>query len=153
VPEQPHKIHLPADNRPRFVLRQRVAYIDTDAAQVVHHATYLRYFEVARIEFLRAHGWDYAGWLARERLGLPVAENWVKYRSPARFDDALEVETWVAHGSRASLRFEYHVRRDGLLLTEGYTICPCTTLDGAIRRVPLELLACCLGPRFDEARV
>lgn len=147
-----HKLHAPTDGRPRYLHRQRVAYVDTDAAQVVHHSTYLRYFEVARIEFLRHNGFDYAAWVKRESLGLPVAENWVKYRSPARFDELLEIDTWVAYGSRAFLRFEYHVRRDGALLTEGYTISPCTTLEGVVRRVPIELLKACLGSTFDEDR-
>jgi acyl-CoA thioester hydrolase len=145
-----HKLHAPSDGRPRYVHRVRVAYVDTDAAQVVHHSTYLRYFEAARIEFLRTHGFDYAAWVARESLGLPVAENWVKYRAPARFDELLEVDTWVSHGSRAFLRWEYHVRRGGALLTEAYTISPCTTLEGSVRRVPIELLKVCLGSAFEE---
>lgn len=140
-------------SRPHYIHRVRVAYIDTDAAQVVHHATYLRYFEVARIEFLRAHGWDYAGWLAREGLGLPVAENTVKYRAPAYFDDLLEVDTWVALARRAALVFEYEVRREGKLLTQGSTKCACTTMRGEIRRVPVELLRVCLGDEFDPAKI
>ncbi len=144
---------LPDDGRPVFVLTQRVAYIDTDAAQVVHHATYLRYFEIARIEFLRANGWDYSGWLAREKLGLPVAENWVKYRSPAVFDDLLQIHTWVSGASRASMKWSYLVLRDKQVLTEGYTVTPCTTLGASIRRVPVELLKVCLGAAFDPAKV
>ncbi|MDP3274584.1 MAG: thioesterase family protein [Deltaproteobacteria bacterium] len=146
-------IALPTDDRPRLRWQQRVTYVDTDAAQVVHHASYLRYFEIARIEFLRAHGWDYAAWLAREQLGLPVAENWVKYRSPARFDDLLTVETWVAKATRASIRWEYLITRGAQRLTEGFTVTPCTTLDGAIRRVPRELLAVVLGATFDPSSV
>jgi acyl-CoA thioester hydrolase len=153
VRDQSHKIHAPDDGRPRFALKQRVAYVDTDAAQVVHHSTYLRYFEIARIEFLRANGWDYAGWVEREKLGLPVAENWVKYRAPARFDELLEIDTWVSRASRAYLRWEYHVWRGPRLLTEAYTICPCTTMEAAMRRVPLPLIACCLGSAYDEALV
>lgn len=144
---------LPTDGRPVYALTQRVAYIDTDAAQVVHHATYLRYFEIARIEFLRAQGWDYAGWLAREQLGLPVSENWVKYRSPAAFDDLLTIQTWVSLGTRASLRWSYLVSRAGQVLTEGWTVTPCTTLGASIRRVPVELLKVCLGPAFDETKI
>lgn len=139
--------------RPRHRHAIRVLYIDTDAARVVHHATYLRYFEAARIEFLRSTGWDYAGWLEREKLGLPVAENWVKYRAPAYFDDLLEVDTWVWQGTRAALRFQYEIRRGGKLLTEGKTVCPCTTLEGKIQRVPVELLKHCLGDEFDPSAV
>jgi acyl-CoA thioester hydrolase len=149
VRETSTHVQLPRDARPVFTSVHRVTYVDTDAAQVVHHAMYLRYFEVARIEFLRAHGWDYAAWLAREKLGLPVAENWVKYRAPARFDDILKVTTWVARATRAYLRWEYNVTRDGVLLTEAFTITPCTTLDAAVRRVPVPLIELCLGAAFD----
>ena len=139
--------------RPRYIHRVRVGYVDTDAAQVVHHATYLRYFEQARIEFLRANGWDYNAWLTREGLGLPVAENTVKYRAPAYFDDLLEVHTWVPVGRRASLLFQYEIFRSGKLLTEGTTKCACTTMKGEVRRVPVELIRVCLGDEFDPAKI
>lgn len=139
--------------RPRYIHSVRVGYVDTDAAQVVHHSTYLRYFEQARIEFLRANGWDYAAWVRRENLGLPVAENTVKYRAPARFDDLLEIETWVPVARRAYLLFQYVLRRDGKVLTEGTTKCPCTTLAGEIRRVPIELIRVCLGDEFDPSAI
>jgi acyl-CoA thioester hydrolase len=140
-------------SRPHYVHRVRVAYIDTDAAQVVHHGTYLRYFEVARIEFLRANGFDYAAWVKRDGLGLPVAENTVKYRAPSYFDDMLDVDTWVAQARRAYLTFQYLIRRDGKLLTEGSTKCACTTMQGEIRRVPDELLRVCLGDEYDVSKV
>lgn len=125
-------------------------YVDTDAARVVHHASYLRYFEAGRVEFLRAIGWDYSAWMAREGLGLPVAEVTLKYRAPAYFDDALELDTWVSKGTRASLHFRSELRRDGRLITEGTIVCPCTTLEGQIRRVPVELLRVCLGDEYEH---
>jgi acyl-CoA thioester hydrolase len=139
--------------RPRYIHRVRVGYVDTDAAQIVHHATYLRYFEQSRIEFLRHHGWDYAAWVKRDGLGLPVAENTVKYRAPAYFDDVLDVETWVAVARRAYLVFEYVLRRDDRVLTVGSTKCACTTMAGEVRRVPLDLLRVCLGDEFDAAAI
>ncbi len=135
--------------RPRYIHRVRVSYADTDAAQIVHHASYLRYLEQARIEFLRASGWDYNVWSLREGLGLPVAETTVKYRAPARFDDLLDVHTWVALARRSALVFQYEIRREGQLLTEGTTKCACTTMRGEIRRVPVDLLKVCLGDEFD----
>jgi len=139
--------------RPHYLHRVRVLYIDTDAAQVVHHASYLRYFEAARIEMLRAVGWDYAKWMKESGLGLPVAENTVRYRSPAWFDEQLEIDTWVSRARRASLTFQYTVHRDGKLLTEGSTLCACTTFKGEVRRVPHELLKAVLGDEYDPATV
>ncbi|MBX7196623.1 MAG: acyl-CoA thioesterase, partial [Sandaracinaceae bacterium] len=86
---------LPADRRRVHRQRVRVLYGDTDKAQVVHHARYLDYLEAGRLEFLRHHGLDYRAWEERTKLGMPVVEAHLKYRSPARFDDLLDVETWV----------------------------------------------------------
>ncbi|MEI8256537.1 MAG: hotdog domain-containing protein, partial [Deltaproteobacteria bacterium] len=82
-----------------------------------------------------------------------VAETTVKYRAPARFDDVLDVHTWVALARRSALVFQYEIRRNGLLLTEGTTKCACTTMAGEIRRVPVELLRACLGDEFDATRI
>lgn len=135
--------------RPKSIYRVRVGFIDTDAAQIVHHATYLRYFEAARIEFLREQGFDYAVWSKSDSLGLPVAETTVKYRLPARFDEVLEIQTWVGVAKRAYLVFQSELRRDNVLLTEGTAKCACTTLNGELRRVPVQLLKACLGDEYD----
>jgi acyl-CoA thioester hydrolase len=86
-------------------------------------------------------------------VGLPVAENTVKYRAPAYFDNLLDIETWAASARRSAIVFAYALRRDGRLLTEGTTKCACTTLSGELRRVPEALLRVCLGDEFDVARI
>lgn len=90
----------------RFLLPVRVYYEDTDASGVVYHANYLRYFERARTEWLRAMG------LGQDRLmddlgvAFTVANMEIDFRMPARLDDALEVRTEIALIRRASLVFE-----------------------------------------------
>jgi acyl-CoA thioester hydrolase len=110
------------------VHRVRVQYVDTDQAGVVHHAAYLRYLEAARIELLRAHGIDYRRFEIEVGKGLPVTEIRLKYRSPARFDDELAIETWVGVINRAKLRFDSRVKRDGALLSEAEITCACVLL-------------------------
>jgi acyl-CoA thioester hydrolase len=117
----------------------RVIYGDTDQMGVVYYANYLRYFEAGRNEFIRAKGLRYRDFEARFGLVLPVAEAGVKYRSPARYDDLLAVETSLVELGRASARFEYRLLRDAEVLATGFTVHACVDGDGRIRRLPEEL--------------
>lgn len=119
----------------------RVIYGDTDQMGVVYYANYLRFFEAGRNEFLRQKGLRYRE--VEERLGvlLPVSEAAVTYRSPARYDDLLTVETALAELRRVSARFEYRVLRGAEVLATGHTVHACIDAEGRIRRVPPELAA------------
>ena len=111
----------PRPQTPRFVTRLRVRYAETDAAGVVYYANYLTYFEVVRVELLRALGCPIKEVEARG-LQLPVVEARLKYLRPARLDDLLEVSLAVENVGPASFAFDYEVRReDGLLLATGWT--------------------------------
>jgi acyl-CoA thioester hydrolase len=118
----------------------RVIYGDTDQMGVVYYANYLRYFEAARNEFIRAKGLRYRDFEADYRLRLPVAEAAVSYKQPARYDDLLTVEISLSQARRASARFEYRLLRGEELLATGHTIHACVDLDGRVQRMPRELL-------------
>jgi acyl-CoA thioester hydrolase len=127
--------------------RVRVAYADTDRAQVVHHASYFRFLEVARVELWRDNGYDYNAFEQRTGLGLPVVEAHLRYRVAARFDDVLDVETWVSRATRASVWFDAAIRRGDLILNESSVRLACVRFsDGALRKIPDELLDACLEP-------
>jgi acyl-CoA thioester hydrolase len=98
----------------------RVRYADTDASGSAHHAAYLRYFEVARVEALRGLGVP-VGEFAERGVAMPVVEAGLKYLRPARLDDLLEVTVLLHRIGPASFTFDYEVRRDGLLLATGST--------------------------------
>ena len=105
---------------PTFVWPVRVYWEDTDAGGVVFYANYLKYFERARTEWLRALG------VSQERLRLEtgllfvVADTAVRYRQPARLDDALEVTVELrSPPGRASLQLDQQVRRGATVLAEG----------------------------------
>jgi acyl-CoA thioester hydrolase len=119
----------------------RVIYGDTDQMGVVYYANYLRFFEAGRNEFIRARGLAYRDFEERFGLRLPVAEAQVSYRSPARYDDVIAVETAMAEVRRASARFEYRVLRGDEVLATGRTVHACVDLQGRLRRLPPELLA------------
>lgn len=121
--------------------RVRVIYGDTDQMGVVYHANYFRYFEVARIEFLRAKGSSYRD-IEREGVMLPVVEAHCHYKAPARYDDLLVIEASVAAVRRASIAFEYTVRRDGesQILCTGSTMLACVNKEGRPMRLPERVL-------------
>ena len=132
-----------SEGRPSHTHRVRVAYVDTDAAGVVHHSQYFRYLEQGRVELMRAVGVDYLTFERDRGLALPVVEARVKYRLPARFDDLLELETWLSQGSRAKLVFASKLRRvsDGALIHDGSVTVACVAMPkGSICSVPSDLL-------------
>jgi acyl-CoA thioester hydrolase len=99
----------------------RVRFADTDAQGIAHNAAYLVWFEVARVEYLRA----FAGGYQRLRdagVEALVLESHCRYVQPARFDDVLHVHTRCVGLRGARFRYEYAVvRDDGVLAADGYT--------------------------------
>jgi acyl-CoA thioester hydrolase len=89
---------------------------------VVYYANYLAYFEAGRVEYLRAAQADYRS-IEEGGAVAAVTRAECRYHAPARFDDLLAVACRVAGIRRATMRFEYEIRRepDGALIAEGYT--------------------------------
>ncbi|MER2519118.1 MAG: tol-pal system-associated acyl-CoA thioesterase [Bdellovibrionales bacterium] len=88
---------------PSHSIPVRVYYEDTDAGGIVYHASYLRFAERGRTEFLRALGWDHRR--TAQELGalLIVRRVEIDYLAPALLDDSLEMRTEVADMGNASL--------------------------------------------------
>ncbi len=119
----------------------RVRYSETDAQRVVNNANYLSYFEVGRVEWLRATGLSYRE-LERRGYGFVVVEALVRYHKAAFFDDELTLRTELTGLKRASLSFGYTVLRDGEALATGYTRHGCVELaSGRPSRLPENLAA------------
>ena len=89
-----------------------VRYADTDAAGIVHYAKYLAYLEAARAEALRAAGLSRES-VAAFALAAPVVEARLRYRSPARFDESLDVTAWVSDISEMRCRWRYEIHKHG----------------------------------------
>lgn len=118
----------------------RVRYSEVDAQGHVNNAVYLSYFEVGRVEWLRAAGFSYRD-LEERGYGFVVVEALVRYHRAAFFDDELTVHTRLAELTRASLRFEYSALRGEEVLATGHTRHACVTLaNGRPTRVPAEVL-------------
>ena len=125
----------------------RVGYVDTDKAGVVHHSTYLSYLEAARIEHQRARGLSYHDFEVETGLALPVVDAHLRYRSPARFDDALTIETWVAEVTRAKVVYAQRVMREDEVLVEAQIVLACVAMDeGRIVSIPARIAESCRKP-------
>ncbi len=86
-----------------FTFPIRIYWEDTDAGGIVFYANYLKFFERARTEWLRSLGVEQQS-LKDESGGMfVVSETQLKYFSPARLDDLLEVTAQTAESGRASL--------------------------------------------------
>ncbi len=125
----------------RSVVRMRVRFGETDLMGIVHHGSYVSYLEVARVEWLRRRGVAYASW-AQGGVHLPVVDLTLKYRSPLRFDEELDVETTLGELRVASVRFDYRLVRagDGTLCAEGATRLACIDDRHVLRRFTPEML-------------
>ena len=118
----------------------RVRYAETDAMGIVHHATYPIWMELGRSDFLRKLGQSYAEWEARG-VRLVVNEIRVRFRAPARYDELLQVRTFLQETGRRRIMFGYRIERDGILLAEGESIHLVAGSDNRARVLPDDLLA------------
>jgi acyl-CoA thioester hydrolase len=104
----------------RFATEVRVRFAETDAQGVAHHAVYLVWFEVARIDYLARFRGGYSE-LRAEGIEALTTEVQASYLAPARFDDRLTVRCACGELRGARFRFDYLVERDGERLAEGWT--------------------------------
>jgi len=108
-----------------FTTTVRVRFAETDAQGVAHNASYLVWFEVARVEYLREYAGGYQT-LRDQGLEALVLESHCRYVVPAVFDDVLHVHARCVDMRGARFRYEYAiVRDDGTLMADGYTAHAC----------------------------
>ncbi len=116
----------------KFIWPVRVYYEDTDAGGVVFYANYLKFFERARTEMLRAIGYEQDELIANEGIIFVVRSVQVDYLSPARFNEQLNVSAEVSVAKKASLTFEQIITRGDDVLCKGIIRIAC--LDAQIMR-------------------
>jgi len=110
----------------KFANEVTVRFAETDAQGVAHHAAYLVWFEVTRIEYLRRFRGGYAG-LREEGVDALTLEAYARYTDAARCGDL--------RGAR--FRFDYSVERDGAQVADGWTTHACVSVgDHRPTRVP-----------------
>jgi acyl-CoA thioester hydrolase len=108
-----------------FTTTVRVRFADTDAQGIAHNASYLVWYEVARVEYLREYAGGYQA-LRDHGIEALVLESHCRYVVPVVFDDLLHVHTRCVGLRGARFRYEYAiVRDDGTLMADGYTAHAC----------------------------
>jgi len=122
----------------KFSTTVRVRYQETDAMGVVYYANYLVWFEIVRTEYLRSLGFPYKEIESRGAY-LMVAEAHCEYLAPARYDDVIEIQTWISSVKNCSLAFEYNLFLEKKLISKGRTNHVFVNRDGKPVKVPADL--------------
>ena len=121
-------------------LEVRVYYEDTDFSGNVYHASYLRFMERGRTEFLRAEGIHHSE-LIRDGIAFAVRHMTIDFAAAAHIDDSLLVETAVEDISGARMVLRQSIRRtDQVLVTAGVVVVAITGA-GRATRLPAALRA------------
>ncbi len=132
--------------RPVVETELRVRYAETDAMGIVHHTSYLVWFEVGRTEYTRAMRLPYRE-VERNGVRLVVVEVCGRFHRAARYDDLVVVRTTVREMSRATITFAYEVRLrpESALLVDGHSVHAATDLLGRVQRIPAHVRTALLG--------
>jgi acyl-CoA thioester hydrolase len=114
-----------------------VRYAETDAMRIVHHASYIVYFEEGRSDYMRQRGSNYAQF-EQEGLFLAVVEVNARYIKPAVYGQRLTIRTWIQDIGSRGLTWGYEItdQATGQLHVTGQTKHICITADGQVARLP-----------------
>ena len=119
-----------------ITIRDKVRFVETDMMGVVHHANYLRWFEMGRVAYLRACGIT-LGELMDAGVVFPITEVKAQYKNSCTFDDDFEVQVKMTAFNKAKMEFNYKIirLRDGAVSMEGHTRNVFTDKEGRIIRL------------------
>ena len=124
----------------------RVRYPEVDAMGYLHHSRFLQYFEMGRIELLRAAGHGY-GDLERDGIFFVVVKAECRYKAPAKYDQELTLTTRIVRQTAVRIEHAYELKRGETMLAEATTTIACVGRDGQLREIPEHL-----GQRLRAAR-
>jgi acyl-CoA thioester hydrolase len=113
----------------------RVRYPEVDAMGFVHHSRFLQYFEMGRVEMLRAHGCNYSD-LERQGVYFVVVKAEIRYRAPAKYDEELTLTTRLNRATHVRYDHAYMLKRGDTLLAEGTTTIACVDRTGQVIQIP-----------------
>jgi acyl-CoA thioester hydrolase len=125
---------------PFHQLAVRVYYEDTDFSGRVYHASYIRFMERGRTEWLRTLGYEHGALAGEQRVVFAVRRLEIDYFAPAAIDDLLRIETRVAAVRGAAIEFAQVVARGDKTLAAA-TILVAALRDGRPMRIPPALRA------------
>jgi acyl-CoA thioester hydrolase len=128
---------LPPTDRYTTETTFHVRYAETDAMAIVHHASYLVYFEEGRSHYARQRGRDFATFEAQGYY-LAVSEINARYLKSARYGQRITIRCWIAEMRSRTLTFSYEIvdAESGELLVTGSSRHICITHDGRVATFP-----------------
>ncbi len=137
-PDLAGRLRVTAGGR-EHVLPLRVYFEDTDFSGLVYHASYVRWCERGRSDFLRLIGNDHKALLqgadGREPAAFVVRRMALEYLKPARIDDVLEVTTRVKELGAATLTLDQQIRRGDVVLFEAVVTVVLVSQSGRVLRL------------------
>ena len=104
-----------------FSIKIKVRYCETDQMGLVHHGSYINYFEEARIAWISNLGFSYSE-MEKSGIILPVSKINVIYLRPAYFDDDLLVSVELAELPTSRLIFNYTLKKKEEVIVTGTTV-------------------------------
>ncbi len=126
----------------------RIRYAETDQMGYVYYGNYAQFFEIGRVEALRALGYTYR-FMEDNGVMMPVAHMDIDYHKPAKYDDLIQISTFIKSMPTVKMVFEHEIHNEaGLLLATGKTILVFVDMTSQkITRSP-EFLTQALAPHF-----
>ena len=103
----------------------RVRYAETDQMGFVYYGVYAQYYEVARVEAMRAAGINYASIERIHHIWMPVMHMNVRFLRPALYDDLLTIHTTVPSLPDWEIRFRYEIKNENGDLLNGALVQLC----------------------------
>ena len=104
-----------------FSIKIKVRYCETDQMGLVHHGSYVNYFEEARISWISNLGFSYSD-MEKSGIILPVSKLNVNYLKPSYFDDELDICVELAELPTSRLIFNYTIKKDNDIVVKGNTV-------------------------------
>lgn len=114
----------------------RVYYEDTDVSGIVYHTSYLRFAERGRTEMLRHAGFEHAEILKNQGIAFTVISMQIDFKSPAKLDDLVIVQTGMKEVKGASMEMEQKIFRGDTLLVDLIVKIACIDKNGKAARLP-----------------
>ncbi len=105
-----------------YIYKRTANYYETDQMGIVHHSNHIRYFEEARLSFMKSIDCD-AARMEQDGIIIPNVDAYAKYITPVRFQDEMEIEVKLAKFTGVIMRYEYTVRlaKSGETASVGHT--------------------------------
>ena len=116
----------------------RVRYAETDQMGVVYYGNYFVWFEIGRVELMRALGFEYKLMETEDDCFIVVAEASCRYRQSAKYDELLRVRTRISQAGNRVIKYAYEILRDGdnAILATGETTHVICGKDGRPKQLP-----------------